>query len=137
MKNNNSLGCLDFFGIVGLVVLVTVFASLAIFFAMFVYAFTATRWLTLNTFFRCKIYLPCYGGYYNYDVSYKLNWLKKHYRWRHIVEQDVVQIQEYPHYYGPTEYQTSCIRGVTVRFLRKSHAVHFKLVCHDMENMLP
>ena len=129
-RNTDAIGFLEFLFIIGIVIVVTLAAPLAVFFTVFVYIFLGGRWAVLNIFFRHKFYLPCYGGYYDYDVDYKLNWLKKHYRWRHVIEQDIIQIVEYPHYYGILE-SDSCIRGVTVRFAKKKHAVHFKMVCYN------
>ena len=130
MRTDGKFGILEFLGLIGLALIMGVLAALAIFFAFFAFIYVAFRWTILNTFFRCKIYLPCYG-YYTHDITSKLNWLKKNYRWFHITEQDIVQIKEYPYYqhHGMHERQSFYIRGVTIRFARKKYAVHFKLSC--------
>lgn len=126
-RTSNSFDILDFRGIVGIAIVIVIVMILFIFFVIFVFTFVGIRWIVLNTCFRCKLYIPC-RGYYDLDTIHKLNWLRKHYRWRHIVEQDL-QLAEHPNRY--LEEGHARIRGVFIRFTRKKHAIHFKLACHN------
>lgn len=117
-------GTQEFFIMVGIFAFLICFVFFAIFVAIFAYSFLGARWLVLNTLFRHKIYLSCYGKC-DPDIIHKLNWLKKHYRWCHAIEYDTVEIAEYQEIYESTH-----ICGIVIRFIKRKHAVHFKLASY-------